>query len=241
MKTFANRDVGELVFTDYSTKKPFLNLNFANVTTFELTGESVYSYGGQGHPKRVAFTGERGGTIQIETQLQTAELYALVTGSAIDTSASFLVREELTAGDDGLTVTKTIATGNTPNVYAIDDDCGTSIDGLTVSGQTISGSGLTDGDKYIVYYITSAATGKKKISVKSTTFPKAFRVDGKTWDKTEDDEIIDCRMIAYKCVPQSNISLSFSNSGDPASVTITCDLLADGDDNIFDLILDDAD
>ena len=37
----ANREVCDLIFVDYSTKKPFLNLDFANVTTTELTGETV--------------------------------------------------------------------------------------------------------------------------------------------------------------------------------------------------------
>ena len=46
----ANREVCDLIFVDYATKKPFLNLDFANVTTTELTGESVFAYGGKGHP-----------------------------------------------------------------------------------------------------------------------------------------------------------------------------------------------
>ena len=33
------------------------------------------------------------------------------------------------------------------------------------------------------------------------------------------------------------MSLSFSNNGDPGTITITCDLLADADNNILDLIL----
>ena len=55
----ANREVCDLIFVDYATKKPFLNLDFANVTTTELTGESVFAYGGKGHPKRMSFSGER--------------------------------------------------------------------------------------------------------------------------------------------------------------------------------------
>ena len=57
------REVCDLTFVDYKTKTPFLNLDFANVTTTELTGESVFAYGGKGHPKRVAFSGEKGGTL----------------------------------------------------------------------------------------------------------------------------------------------------------------------------------
>lgn len=39
----ANREVCDLIFMDYKTKKPFLNLDFANVSTTELTGESTFA------------------------------------------------------------------------------------------------------------------------------------------------------------------------------------------------------
>lgn len=55
--------------------------------------------------------------------------------------------------------------------------------------------------------------------------------------KTENDEILPYRLVAAKCAPQSNMSLSFSNNGDPGTISIVCDLLADQDDNILDLIL----
>lgn len=37
-KNMSNREVCDLIFVDYATKKPFLNLDFANVTTTELDG-----------------------------------------------------------------------------------------------------------------------------------------------------------------------------------------------------------
>ena len=47
--TFANREVCDLIFEDYATKTPFLNMDYANVSTTEITGESVFAYGGKGH------------------------------------------------------------------------------------------------------------------------------------------------------------------------------------------------
>ena len=55
--------------------------------------------------------------------------------------------------------------------------------------------------------------------------------------KTENDEILAYHLVAYKVAPQTNISLSYSNNGDPASITITADLMSDEDDNMLDLIL----
>ena len=211
----ANREVCDLIFVDYTTKKPFLNLDFANVSTTELTGESVFAYGGKGHPKRVQFAGEKGGTLTIETQIQSVKLWQLITGGVVSKSAKFVVRD----------------------VYKADDDCGAELP-CTVTDKTITlTNALTEGDKVIVYYMKEVTDKIQKINIKSTSFPKNFIVYGDTIMKTEDDEVLPMKLTAYKVAPQSNLSLSFSNNGDPAALTIPCDLMADSDDNILDLIL----
>ncbi len=234
----ANREVCDLIFVDYTTKKPFLNLDFANVSTTELTGESVFAYGGKGHPKRVQFAGERGGTITIETQIQTVKLWQLITGGEISKSAKFVTRVETEVDDAGTAITLAdTPIANSVMVYSADDDCGTELQ-CTVADNTITlATALSGGDKVIVYYMKEVTTGVQRVNIKSTSFPKNFIVYGDTVMKTEDNEILPYKLTAYKVAPQSNMSLSFSNSGDPGTVTITCDLMADSDDNILDLVL----
>jgi len=234
----ANREVCDLIFVDYSTKKPFLNLDFANVSTTELTGESVFAYGGKGHPKRVQFAGERGGTLTIETQIQTVKLWQLITGGEISKSAKFVTRTETVVDNAGteITLEDTPVVGSVV-VYTAEDDCGTEL-ACTVAGKVITlTTAITGGDKVIVYYMKEVTDKVQKINIKSTSFPKNFTVYGDTIMKTEGDEVLPMRLVAAKCAPQSNMSLSFSNTGDPGTITITCDLMADGDDNILDLIL----
>lgn len=234
----SNREVCDLIFVDYATKKPFLNLDFANVSTTELTGESVFAYGGKGHPKRVQFAGERGGTLTIETQIQTVKLWQLITGGEMSKSAKFVTRIETVVDADGTGITLAEApVSGTVVVYADGDDCGTELE-CTVSGTKITlASALAEGAKVIVYYMKEVTEGVQRINIKSTSFPKNFIVYGDTVMKTEDDEILPYKLTAYKVAPQSNMSLSFSNSGDPGSITITCDLMADSDDNMLDLVL----
>lgn len=237
-KNMANREVCDLIFVDYATKKPFLNLDFANVTTTELTGESVFAYGGMGHPKRVAFSGERSGTITIETQIQTVKLWQLITGGEVTKSAKFVTRVEAATDAAGteITLAEEPAAGSVV-VYAYGDDCGTELP-CTVSGKVITlTTAITGESKVIVYYMKEITEGVERINIKSTSFPKNFIVYGDTVMKTEDDELLPYKLTAYKVAPQSNMSLSFSNNGDPGSITITADLLADEDDNILDLIL----
>jgi len=235
--TMANREVCDLIFLDYATKKPFLNLDYANVTTTELTGESIFAYGGKGHPKRVQFSGEKGGTLTIETQLQSVKLWQLLTGGDVSKSAKFVVRKELiTADGSSVTLPETPIPG-TVAVYAAEDDCGTEL-ACTVNGSSVTLTApLNADDKVIVYYMKEVTDKVSRINIKSTSFPKNFTVYGDTVMKTEEDELLGYHLTAYKCAPQSSMSLSFSNSGDPGNLTITCDLLADQDDNILDLIL----
>ncbi len=236
--TMTNREVCDLIFVDYSTKKPFLNLDFANVSTTELTGESVFAYGGKGHPKRVQFAGEKGGTLTIETQMQTVKLWQLVTGGEVSKSAKFVTRVESIVGEDGTTITLTDApVAGSVVVYADGDDCGTELP-CTVADKTVTlTTALTKDAKVIVYYMKEVDGGVQRVNIKSTSFPKNFIVYGDTVMKTEDNEVLPYKMTAYKVAPQSSMSLSFSNNGDPGAITITCDLMADADDNMLDLVL----
>ena len=238
---FANREVCNCVFQDYLTKNYFLNCESANTTTLDVTGESVFAYGGQGHPKKVTFYGEKGGQFKIETQMQTIQLYSLLTGAAIESSAKWLKRVVKTTpeGDTSITLTEAAAAGSVV-VYKADDDCGTPLK-ITYDGTTKTITGSTEAPlvantTYIIYYLVDLNTNVKKLAIKTTTFPKAFTMYGETFSKTENDQIIAQKMIAYKLQPQNNFSINWSNTGDPATITITCDIMADKDGNMLDLI-----
>lgn len=236
--TFANREVCDLIFEDYSTKKPFLNMDYANVSTTEVTGETVFAYGGKGHPRRVSFSGERGGTLTIETQIQSFKLYQLLTGGSTSATAKFMAREELTV-TEGKTITLAEApsSGAVVNVFDADDDCGTPKN-ITVAEKVVTITDGTVGNKVIAYYVKDITTGVQKLSIKGSSFPKAFTVYGDTVMKSENDELLPYKFIAYKAAPQSNMSIGMSNSGDPATITITCDLLVNENNEMLDLILE---
>jgi hypothetical protein len=148
--TFANREVANCLFVDYETKAPVLNCDYANVTTTELTGESVFAYGGQGHPKRVQFTGEKGGTITIETQVQSFELWRLMTGGDVSKEAKFMKREVVEASSNSITLSSAPAAGAAVTVFSESDDCGTPIEGITVNEKTVTLPESSEG-KFIAY------------------------------------------------------------------------------------------
>ena len=106
----------------------------------------------------------------------------------------------------------------------------------SVSTNTITVAETEEGTEVDVFYMTTVSD-VYNINIESTDFPKAFTVYGDTYMKTTDDDILPYLFKAYKCVPQANISLSFANTGDPGTITITCDLLVDDDGNMLDLTL----
>lgn len=239
-KQMANREVCDLIFYDYSTKKPFLNLDFANTTSTEITGETMFAYGGKGHPKKVSFSGEKGGTLTIETQMQTVKLWELITGGTRSNTSNFIKKIDATVETENkitLNETSDIKAGSVQVYLTSDTNFETELK-CTVADKVIT---LTDvqseGTKVTVFYEVTK-TGVERINIKATNFPKAFTVYGDTYMKTEDDDILPYKIVAYKCTPQSNMSLSFANTGDPGTITITCDLMVDKEGNMLDLILE---
>ena len=99
-KQMANREVCDMIFVEYKTKKPFLSVDYANTSSVELTGENVYAYGGKGHPKKVTFSGEKGGTMTIETQIQTPKLWELMSGGTASNTASYIKKVNAKVGDE---------------------------------------------------------------------------------------------------------------------------------------------
>lgn len=238
-KQMANREVADMIFQDYKTKKPFLYVDYANTSSQELTGETVYAYGGKGHPKKVSFSGDKGGTLTIETQIQTPKLWEMMSGGTGSTTANVMKKVNATIGGTNtitLDTEDTLTKGQVWVYDATDTNLGTEFEVSTVSDKTITLTSGTENDPVIVFY-TTKKTDVYNINIKATSFPRAFTVYGDTYMKTTDDDILPYLFKAYKAVPQPTMSLAFSNNGDPATVTITCDLLVDDDGNLLDLTL----
>lgn len=243
-QTFANREVADLTICDFTTNKPLLWLDFCNVTSTALSGETVHATGGKGAPKRVSFGGNREGTLTIETQINCAQLYAIVTGGELSTSAEFLKRFVVTAKNGSLTLPEQngqlLSAGLT--VYPATDDCGVEIKDVTLADGVVSATALQDGVDYIVYCMVKHDGDVQKLSIGGRVKSKAYKIYGLTDIKDEDDIIHAARMVVYKATPQPTVEWGYSNSGDPASMTLTFDMAADRNDKFIDMIyMDDED
>lgn len=231
---FANREVANLMLVDYSTKKLFLNVDWANVTSTSFEGDRVFATGGQGAPNRVQFDGSRTGTLTIEAQVYPVKVFQMLSGNDLGTTANFLKREKVTAADTTkLEVSAEIAS-TAVQVFKADDDLGTEITTTGATGKEVTCT-VESGVEYIVYYYAKQAAAQV-VHLDSRHFPKAYRVEGSIPYKTESDDIIEAHPIWYKAAPQAGFELSWQNTGDPVSLTMTFDVLADENGDMFSLI-----
>ena len=97
------------MLVDYSTKKLFLNVDWANVTSTSFEGDRVFATGGQGAPNRVQFDGSRTGTLTIEAQVYPVKVFQMLSGNDLGTTANFLKREKVTCTEAGKLTISTAA------------------------------------------------------------------------------------------------------------------------------------
>ena len=232
----ANRQVCDVDIRTLD-KKPVLFFETANTTSQELSADSVYAMA-KG-TRKIAFANPIEGTITIEAQVYPFELYSLMTGGVIQTTAAYPVKKDIVATEDGsLTIQDSNVLAGSVFVYAVGDWGETEIEGTFAEGKFTA---TTPGDikkdtTYEVGYVVTKNSGVKKISINNKNLPKAYYITMDTVEKDENDVLTPFKLIFYKAQPQRNFSLSQSSEGDPASLTMTFDLLEDKDKNISDMI-----
>jgi hypothetical protein len=243
-KTMANREVCDLTLLDYVTKKPFMYIDYANVTTNENSSSSVFATGGKGAPRRIRFDGEKVSTLSLETQIITPELIGLLSGAEVVTGQNIFKRTVITsttATNTTLTFTTAPIAGSL-TVFPIASDC---VESAIVAG-TLATTTFTfttpaeDDGEYVCYYQIAGDTDVKTIQYKADTFPKDCVLIGDTIMKGEDGTVNGYQIHAYKATPQANFTMAFQSTGDPGTFSITFDLMADNDGNILDYHLIEA-
>jgi len=229
----ANRECCDLQILNLVTKAPFLSAEFCNTTTAGFTGDTVYAMAKGA--KKIGFDNAPDGTMSIEFQIAPFKVYSLLSDGEISTTATLFEKKTVIAtSTTELTITETPVVG-TVFVYAEGDIGGTPLT-VTVSGTTITGTFVID-TAYEVCYMTEKTTGVQRVSFNRTKTPKDFYIQMDTVDKTEDGDLLPYHLIAYKAKPKRQLELSFSSTGDPATIKIDFDCFEDKDGNLLDMVL----
>lgn len=238
----ANRQVCDVDIRILKTMAPFLFFDTANTTTAGLTGDSVHAMA-KG-TRRIAFHNPMEGTMTIEAQVYPFKFFSLLSDGRIHSDSLYAVKKVITATvADQLDITvpqgQVIQAGTVfvypENAYGEESAL---IAGTYASGRfTPSTVGsIVINTNYVVGYVVSRTGGVKRISFKNANIPSDYYITMQTLDKDDKDVLTPFLMIAYKATIQRSFELSFTSEGDPATVTLTFDLLEDKDGNILDFV-----
>lgn len=238
----ANRMVADVDIRILKTKEAFLNFLTANTTTVGLSGDSVYAMAKGA--RRIAFANPTEGTMTIEAQVYPFKFFALLSDGKIHNDAIYAVNaiiKATTAGELPLAVAagNSIVTG-TVFVYPKGEfgDNNSAIAGTFANGKFTAEteSDIAVDSEYEVGFVVSRESGVKRISFDNTNLPQDYFITMKTLDKDEEGGMTPFLMTAYKATIQRSFDLSFSSEGDPASVTLTFDLMEDKEGRILDFV-----
>ena len=233
----ANRQVCDVDIRELKNKKPFMFFDTANTTTAGLSGDSVYAM--KKGTRAIAFHNPIEGTMTIEAQVYPFKLFALFSDGAIEQTAVIAKKETIKCTTGGqLTVANAVA--GTVFVYNESEYGNTPIPGTYATGTftATNSADLVANAYYEVGYLVTKTSGVQKVSFNNKKIPKDLFIQMFTLDKGEDGTLTPFIMTAYKATVQRNFELSFSSEGDPASITMTFDLMEDKDGNVLDLIED---
>lgn len=236
----ANRQVCDVDIRNLSDKSPFLFFNTANTTTTGITGDSVYARA-KG-VNRIAFPNPIGGTMTIEAQVYPFRLFALYSDGVVRNDATYSVHQTITATTAGslpIAVTGgTIVSGSVFVTPAGEFNEDSVIEG-TFADNTFTAttaSEIVSGTNYEVGFIVARTSGVNRIEFGNSNVPKDYFITMSTLDKDEDGVLTPFMITAYKAYIQRNFELSFSSDGDPASITMTFDLLEDKNGKFVDFV-----
>jgi hypothetical protein len=231
----ANRQVCDVEIIDLLTGKPFLFFDDANTTTQNIQGDSTYANArGQ---RAIAFNEPMNGTMTIEAQVVPFKLYSLMSDGVVRHEAEYPVREVVKASEAGKLTLKN--TPSTADVYVYekgtfgDEDAALE---ASVAAKVVSCSEVTIGKEYEVGYVVARKNGVNRISFGDSYATRDYKVVMRTLDKDEEGKLTPYVMYAYKATPQRNFEMSQASTGDPASLTVTLDLLADKEGRTMDMI-----
>lgn len=236
----ANRQVCDVDIRFLKTMAPFMFFETANATTMGIDSSVVFARA-KG-TNRIPFHDPLTGTMSIEAQVYPFKFFALMSDGTIANEALYADVATIkceTAGELSLTVKNGTIQAGTVFAYPVDSygDESAMIAGTFANDKftATSAEKIVAGDTYRVGYVVNR-TGVKKVSFNNKKLPRDYYITMSTVDKDENDLLVPFKITAHKAAVQRSFEISFSSEGDPATVTMTFDLLESKDGDFVDMI-----
>lgn len=220
------KEVMDVNIVDFATKQPLVFVDYAEATSNENTGERLDLRGGRGYAKQMSFDHSRESTFQLTVPLVDLNLLAILTGEDIGQGVGEIFkREVLTVAGNKVTLEK--APIGEVKVFKLEGlrDVGEEFEIGTVTAKEVElTTPSVDGEEVIAFYQYAAPATSKRVSVKSTKFPKAVSIYGTGLARNQEDEQdYPCHVNVYKARPQTNMTFTMSGT-DATNLELTFDL-----------------
>lgn len=221
------KEVLDTNIVDFATKKPLVFIDYAEATSNENTGERLNLTGGRGNAKQMSFDHSRESTFQLNVPLVDLNLLAILTGEDVGQGVGEIFKREVLTVTTGNKIQLEKEPVGEVKVFKLEGlrDTGEEFDVQDVTGKEVElGTPSVNGEQVIAFYQYSAPATSKRVSIRTTKFPKAVSIYGTGLARNQEDEQdYPCHVNVYKARPQTN--MSFTMSGNEATnLEITFDL-----------------
>lgn len=247
---FGIKEVLDLNILDFKTKEPIVFIDYADVTTNENSGERLDLTGGRGNATQMSFDHSKKSVFKLTVPLVDLNLLSVLTGEDVKSGTevgSIFKREVLTVTNNGedLTIQLSQKPVGDVNVYKLEGlrDNGEKIE-VSVNDNiaTLSGTTVNDGDEVVAFYQYTAPETAKKVSIKSTKFPKAVEIFGIGLARNhEDEQDYPCHVHIFKARPRQEFTFTMSGT-EATKLELTFDLYevkdSNGDGQYIDYIFE---
>lgn len=242
------KEVMDINLLDFKTKQPIVFIDYATATSNENTGERLDLTGGRGNAKQMSFDHSKASTFTLNVPLVDLNLLSILTGDDIGSGVGEIFKREVltvtgSAGSEKITLAQTPISGSV-SVYKLEGlrDNGTPVTVDNVTGKDVDLSGAVAGDEVVAFYQYAAPASSKRVSVKSTKFPKAVEIFGTGLARNQEDEQdYPCHVHVFKARPQNNFTFTMSGT-EATNLELTFDLYevkdANGEGQYIDYIFE---
>jgi len=242
----ANQQVGSTTYPNLYS--PVMVIDSAKMSSVENAVATVYAQGGRGNPRLLAWDGDRTATFKFESALISNDGLAILSGADIVNGTSkFRQQHMFTAGGTqasfstttlGVPANSTLLSsgvGQTINIITLDatgDITGVTTTGASVSGTTLSLTGLTANTDYIIDFYVSAAS--RRMDVEAGKFAGYYYIEANTLFRDIDGADHPAQITIPKGKVKSNFTITMSPTGDPSTFSFEVDALPDHTMNVTD-------
>ena len=245
-KRWAVREAAIASFYDITTNALKVSLNTLKMTEVQTTGETVYSMGGRGNAKLVAFSGNREATVTIQDAIFDNEALSMLTGNGVNTAYSAPIQKSFVATIAANTITLPTETGTFAILSVVKNSTKvafTKVASAPTAGQySVASNVLTfnaadTGEMTVVYTVTK--TGATQIKVSSDKFAGTYRLvcDVIVRDELDGKDYYG-QFIAPKAKINDEFTINFSPDGDPSVLDIPIEILKpQGSTTMWELVI----